>query len=1070
MASRECPHCASSNSGESNFCANCGAALTPRPASSETEAQERKLVSIFFADIVESTAIVEGLDPEDALDQLRPAIQAMRAAIKRYGGTLCREQGDGVMAFFGAPRADDHHAVNACLAALEIVRAVDHLTHREMKARAGIHSGEVVLRLIEGELGPSYDASGAAVYLANRLESMARPGTVMVSAATMTLAAPYFDFVSEPPVVPKGFTQPIPVFSISGQRSISRWMARRGKGFSPFVGRKAELQSLHQIAGSVERGEGHIALLSASAGSGKSRLAHEFISSLATEGWSIIEAEALPAGQATPYGVLKRIVLSWLGCSELDSAVTVGAALEQRLNSTGPCPALVPAALRSVVDLPTNEPTWTEAEPGFRRRHVINSIKFIIGNTAKSFPLVLLVEDFHWIDAESAYVIEQLADDMADLHLLMLATARSVSPPLTIGRNQTRIELAALDDEAGAELLDGLLGTETGLSELKKRLLSHTGGIPIFMEEVVRRLTDTGALIGERGAYTLTIAPEDIGIPLSVQSIIATRVDALPAPAKRVLQSAAVLAQPVTASLLMAMSELSNDSLREAIRQIEDAGFITPVRMTPDIEFTFPHDLMREVIYSALVRDQRRMLHGKALIACMQVLSDRVNEFAGPLSHHAWESQNWGLVLRFARQAAVRALERSAFRESALQFQRAIESIGKQGQSRTLNEIAIDVRLQARVAFSATSQLAVWIEYAKEAEEMAAAIADPRRELTAIINRAQALNFAGSPAQAIELTEAALRRTIELPLDDLELFGWFIIAQAHYAAGDFRKTVDILSGQIGRLRGDNVLKRLETTSTTSVLYLTMIGMAASSMGAFDQARPALDEAATIAEQTGRPYDAALCCYARGLLSMYSGEPGKAITELRKGLDVCREYSINLLIPLLVGQLGAALTEVGSHDQAIRLLDRMVRESRVLGHIAGTAFANYALAAAYREAGRQQEAVDLVEPWLESATRYGLRAIETRLLHLLGVLKGDQGDPAAAEALLSRCMELAGTLEAWPTIAQAQLSLAEHWAKAGEPARANDAADAAISIYQRLGCAALAEKAKAMRQVSLGNAV
>jgi class 3 adenylate cyclase/tetratricopeptide (TPR) repeat protein len=1041
-----------------------------RIRSSEAEVAERKLVSIFFADIVDSTAIVDGLDPEDALDQLRPAIQAMRAAVKRYGGTLCREQGDGIMAFFGAPRADDHHAVNACLAALEIVRAVDHLTHREMKARVGIHSGEVVLRLIEGELGPSYDASGAAVYLANRLESMARPGSVMVSAATMTLAAPYFDFVPEPPVVPKGFTQPIPVFSISGQRSISRWMARRGKGFSPFVGRKTQLQRLHQIAVDVERSDGHIALLSGSAGSGKSRLAHEFIAGLATEGWSIIEAEAQPAGQATPYGVLKRIVLSWLGCSELDSAVTVSAALEQRLNSTGPCPALVPAALRSIIDLPVNEPAWAEAEPGFRRRHVINSIKFIIGNTAKSFPLVLLVEDFHWIDAESAYVIEQLEEDLTGLHLLILATARTVSPPLNVGRNQTRIELAALDDAAGAELLDGLLGTEAGLSELKKRLLSHTGGIPIFMEEVVRRLTDTGALIGERGAYTLTIAPEDIGIPLSVQSIIATRVDALPAPAKRVLQSAAVLAQPVTASLLMAMSELSADMLREAMRQIEDAGFITPVRMTPDIEFTFPHELMREVIYSALVRDQRRVLHGKALIACMQVLSDRVNEFAGPLSHHAYESQNWGLVLRFARQAAARAMERSAFREAALQFQRAIESIGKQGKSRTLHEIAIDVRLQARLAFSATSQLAVWIEYAKEAEEMAAEIADPRRELTAIINRAQALNFAGSPAEAIELTEPALRRTIELQLHDLELFAWYTIAQAHYVAGDFRKTVDMLSGQIERLRGENVLKRIGTTSTTSVLYLTMIGIAASSMGAFDQARPALEEAATIAEQTGRPYDAASCCYGRGLLSMYSGQAGKAIAELRKGLDVCREYSINLLIPLIVGQLGAALTEVGSHDQAIRLLDRMVRESKVLGHNAATAFANYALAMAYREAGRQQEAIDLVEPWLESAARFGLRGIETRLLHLLGVLKGDQGDQAGAEALLSRSIELAGTLEAWPTIAQAQLALAEHWSKAGKFDRAGEAADAAISIYQRLGCDALAQKAQAMRQIKFGNAV
>jgi class 3 adenylate cyclase len=1075
MSSRQCSQCGTPNLAESNFCSRCGAPLAaqpqpPRVAQAEAEAQERKLVSIFFADIVESTAIVEDLDPEDALDQLNPAIQAMRAAVKRFGGTLCREQGDGVMAFFGAPRADDHHAVNACLAGLEIVRAVDHLTHREMKARVGIHSGEVVVRLIEGEFGPSYDASGASVYLANRLESLARPGTVMVSAATLALAAPYFDFVSEPPVVPKGFTQPMPVFSIAGQRSISRWMARRGKGFSPFVGRKAELQCLHQISRDVENGEGQIALLSGNAGSGKSRLAHEFIAGLATEGWSIIEAEAQPAGQATPYGVLKRMVLSWLGCSELDSAATVGAALEQRLKQAGTCPPWTPAALRSILDLPVGEPAWAETELGFRRRHVINAIKFVVGNTAKSFPLVSLVEDFHWIDAESAHVIEQLEEDLPGLHLLILGTARSISPPASIGRKQTRIDLAALDEASGAELLDALLGTEAGLSELKKRLLSHTGGVPIFMEEVVRRLTDTGALIGERGAYTLAIAPEDIGIPLSVQNIIATRVDALPAPAKRVLQSAAVLTKPITVSLLMEMSELAEEALRAVLQQIEDAGFLTPVRLAPDTEYAFAHELMREVIYSALMREQRRALHGKALVACLRLLSERANEFAGPLSHHAYESQNWGMVLRFSRQAAVRAIERSAFREAAVQFQRAIESISKQSQSRTLNEIAIDVRLQSRLAFSATSQLAVWIEYAKEAEEMAAAMGDARRELTAILNRALAVNFAGSPADSIEMTERALQRTVEKGLEDLELLAWYTLAQGHYTAGDFRKATELLSDQIARLRGDNVLKRFGTAGTTSVLFLVMIGMGTASMGEFDRSRQALDEASGIAEETGRPYDAVSCCYSRGLLSMYSGDAAKAITEFRKGLDVCREYSINLFIPLIVGQLGAALTAVGSHDQAIRLLDRVVRESQVLGHNAATAFANHALALAYREAGRHQEAIALVEPWLESAARYGLRAVEMRFLHLLGVLKADQGEAAAAEALLSRSIELANSLEAWPTVAQAQLALAEHWSKAGEIAHANAAADAAISIYQRLGCDGLAQKAQALRQMNLGNAV
>jgi tetratricopeptide (TPR) repeat protein len=516
----------------------------------------------------------------------------------------------------------------------------------------------------------------------------------------------------------------------------------------------------------------------------------------------------------------------------------------------------------------------------------------------------------------------------------------------------------------------------------------------------------------------------------------------------------------------MEMSELPDEELRLTLKLIEDAGFLTAVRLAPDVEFAFAHELMREVVYSALMREQRRALHGKALAACLQVLSDRVNEFAGPLSHHAYESQNWGMVLRFSRQAAVRALERSAFREAAVQFQRAIESIARQSASRTLNEIAIDIRLQSRLAFSATSQLAVWIEYAKEAEEMAAAIGDDRRELTAIINRALALNFASSPAESLKLAEPALQRTIENGLEDLELSAWYTIAQAHYAAGEFRKATDLLTDQMERLRGDSVLKRFGTAGTTSVLFLTMIALATASMGEFHRSRPALDEAAGIARQTGRPYDSVSCCYGGGLLFMYSGEPAKAIGEFRKGLDLCREFSINLFIPLIVGQLGAALVAVGSHQQAIRLLDRVVKESTVLGHNVATAFANYALASAYREAGRYQEAIELAEAWSGVAVRYGLRAVEMRFLHLLGVLKGDQGEAGAAEVLLSRSMELAGTLEAWPGIAQGQLSLAQHWTKAGDYSRAMQAADSAALIYRQVGCEALAEKADQLKVAAM----
>ncbi len=1066
-----CAQCGQDNLAESNFCGRCGApvALTTRHSSyllgMQTNNAERKLVSIVFADIVGSTSIVDGLDPEDALAELGPAIEVMRAAVKRFGGILCREQGDGILAIFGAPKADDHHPVNASLAALEIVRAVEHLTHRKMQARAGIHSGEVLVRLIEGELGTSYDAAGAAVHLASRLESIAQPGTVLVSAATYTLAVPYFDFLPGAPVIPRGFTQPIPVFTITGQRSISRWLARGGNDLSSFVGRDPEIERLSVIAQSVAEGRGQVALISGTAGAGKSRLSHEFIAGLTQDGWSIIEAEAQPAGQATPYGVLKRILLSWMGCSELDSPAILAASLDQRFSLLAASSPHFVTALRSVLDLPVDDIAWQESEPGFRRRYVVDAIKIVISSTADTTPLVLLLEDLHWIDSDSATVINGLREILPERHLLILGTARSDSKiPIDLGPQQIHLELSALDASAATVLINGLLGAGAGLSKLKERLLEQTGGIPLFIEEVVRRLIDTGALIGSRGAYTLTLSPEEVGIPPTIQAIISTRVDALPGHLKRVLQSASVLGKPITIGLLAAMSELPLDQLRAAVREIENAGFLNRTRTIPEVEFRFSHELIREVVYSALVRDQRRTLHDKALIACVQVLSDRLDEFASPLAYHAYESQNWELLQRFARQAAARAVERSAFREAALQFQRAIESISKQPQSRELDEIGIDVRLQSRLAFSATSQLAVWIDYAKQAEEMASAIGDERRELAAIINRAQAMNFAGTPKQSIEIVEPALGRARTAQFRDLELLAWYIIGQANYAAGNYRQTADVLTERMPHLRGANSLVRFGTAGTTSVLFLIMIGIAAASIGEFDRSRLALEEASEIAQQTGRPYDAVACSYGHGILLASTGQGKEAIAEFRKGLDLCRDYSINLFIPLLVGQLGAALTVIGLHNQAISLLERVVRESELLGHNVATIFANYALAAAYNAAGRVEESIKLAMSCLENALRYGFKGVEVRILLLLGSLQMASAKPDlnTAESFITRSIDLARSLNALPNVAQGQLALAGLWAKTGRHGQAVEAINSALHIFDTIGYRQLPEDISRLR--------
>ena len=314
------------------------------------------------------------------------------------------------------------------------------------------------------------------------------------------------------------------------------------------------------------------------------------------------------------------------------------------------------------------------------------------------------------------------------------------------------------------------------------------------------------------------------------------------------------------------------------------------------------------------------------------------------------------------------------------------------------------------------------------------------------------MNFAGTPKESIAIAEPALNRAKTAQFRDLELLAWYIIGQANYAAGNYRQTADLLSDQMPQLRGASSVLRFGTAGTTSVLYLIMIGMAAASLGEFDRSRAALEEADEITKQTGRPYDHVACSYSRGILLSSTGHAAEAIGEFRKALDLSREYSINLFVPLIVGQLGAALTLTGMHDSAIGLLERVARESKLLGHNIGTVFANYALAAAYKAVGRVEESRGLADACLENARLYGFQGIEARVLLLLGALQQDTAKPdaTAAESLVRISIDLARRLTALPNVAQGHLALADLWAKSGKTEQAIEAIDAALQIYDSIG--------------------
>ncbi|MGH9695929.1 MAG: adenylate/guanylate cyclase domain-containing protein, partial [Bryobacteraceae bacterium] len=312
-------------------------------------AGERKYLTVLCADLQRSTDLISELDPEAAISRLEPALVAMRTAVRHNRGIVSKEGGDGLIALFGAPHADDNHAAMACHAAVELVRRIKLLDDPAIQVRVGVHSAYVVAHVIEADFSSIYEAGGPAVHLVKRIEGAAQAGQILVSESCQSLAVGLLTFNVLPPKRLEGFPAPVPCYELLEISGLTRWGVRSIKGLSAFVGRAEEMSVLERAAEGVGA-SGQIIALVGTAGIGKSRMAHEFVDALRAKDWQVLEAEGDPLEQAVPFALLKKLLQRALqmnnvassGQSELPEGVAVAHS------------DLWPAALCSVLDQPVN--------------------------------------------------------------------------------------------------------------------------------------------------------------------------------------------------------------------------------------------------------------------------------------------------------------------------------------------------------------------------------------------------------------------------------------------------------------------------------------------------------------------------------------------------------------------------------------------------------------------------------------------------------------------------------------------------------------------------------------------
>jgi class 3 adenylate cyclase/tetratricopeptide (TPR) repeat protein len=1033
---------------------------------------ERKQVTVLFADLKDSMELLADRDPEEARQLLDPVLERMMEAVHRYEGTVNQVLGDGIMALFGAPIAHEDHALRACYAALAIQGAMRRHSEEvrrshgiEVQIRVGLNSGEVVVRSIGNDLHMDYSAIGQTTHLAARMEQLATPGSILLTAETLRLVEGLVQVKPLGPVPVKGLTEPVEVFELAGAwPARTRLQAFAVRELTRFVGRQAELEAIRQALDRAGAGHGQLVAVIGEPGVGKTRLFYEFICSHRAHGWLLLESHGVSHGKATPYLPIRDLLKAHFQLEARDDGARVREKLTGKLLTLDE--ALMPTlpALLTLLDVPVGDPAWQALDPPQRRQRTLDALKRLLLRESQVQPLVVVCENLHWIDTETQAFLASLVDSLPTARILLLVNYRPEYQHTWGSKTYyTQLRLDPLPPTSAQILLQALLGDDADLAPLKCVLIERTEGNPFFLEESVRTLVESQVLAGEPGAYRLTRAPLTIQVPATVQAVLAARMDRLPAEGKTLLQTAAVIGKDVPFPLLQAIAELPEEALRGALTHLQAAEFLYEASLFPELEYTFKHALTQEVAYGSLLQERRRARHARIVEAIERLYPDRIDEQVERLAYHALRGEGWGKALNYLHRAGAKAAARSAHREAVECFEQALVALQHLPEDQDTCEQAIDLRFNLRNALLPLGEHGRAFDHLRAAETLAEALNDQPRLGRACAYLAEYFRLTGDSARAVELGERALALATALGDFPLQVMANIFLGTAYHALGDYRRAVDCFRRNVASLTGDLIRERFGMTGLPAVMSQTWLVWCLADLGAFDEGAARGEEAVRLAEAVEHPFSLTQAYSRLGGLYLCKGDLHQAIPALERSLELCQIANILTWFPTVAAPLGYAYTLAGRMAEALPLLQQAAARDTSRGISAGHARWVAYLSEAYLLTGRIHEATGLARSALAFAHDLKARGNEAYVLRLLGEIHAHQ-DPLAAEAAEAayrQALTLAEELEMHPLLAHCHLGLGTLYTKVGRLAQARAALSTAIELFHAMEMTFWLPRAEAM---------
>ncbi len=683
-----------------------GAVAQPENAIARRDSAEQRQLTVLFCDLVGSTSLSTHLDPEDFREVIREYQATCARVVSGYDGSVSQFSGDGVLAHFGFPQAHEDDAERATRAGLELVAAVPRLVtpaRQTLKARVGIATGVVVVGDL---LNPHASCLNAAVgdtpNLAARLQHLAEPGAVVISAATRRLTAGHFHYRDLGPIAIEGLEKPVRAWMVLGSSGVeSRFEAEHGPALTPPLGREEELDLMMRRWRQAADGEGRVVLLTGEPGIGKSHVA------LALQ-------ERVPKPRAAlrfycsphytnsalfPFIVhLERAA----GFQRNDSPGEKLAKLEALLARSDEGGSF--ALLAHLLSLPLDDlHRLPEMSPQRRKELTLSALLAYLEGLAARQPVVMIFEDAHWTDPTSLDLLTLIVQQTPRLQILLVITARpEFTPPWPSHAYVTTVQLTRLDRRHGTALVERVTAGKRLPEEVMDQILARTDGVPLFVEELTKMVLESGLVQERDGRFVLDNRLPALAIPTTLHGSLTARLDHLKATAKEAAQIGAALGREFSYDLVNAVAELPRDQLDDALAELVRSGLIFCRGEAPHSAYAFKHALVKDAAYAGLLKSRRAQLHASIATAVERQFPEMVESEPETIAHHLTEAGLVEKAVGYWLHAGNKASGRSANLEAAAHFRRGVAAVGRLPAGPKRDRAELDLQLALAPCLIAT--------------------------------------------------------------------------------------------------------------------------------------------------------------------------------------------------------------------------------------------------------------------------------------------------------------------------------------------------------------------------------